>query len=136
MKVDIRKSIYNIDLVIESINNFPQTYKTILQHEYKTNTLQTILRRKLSKLCKQGVVFKTTIPGTRFGEVIFYSNKKQYYILVEGDRISSNVFCFFHYEKIKNFYIKVNEYHILKKGVWIKHKGEKTYFEGNVLKFL
>lgn len=131
----IKNKVWNIDVVVEEIKNFPQTYDTILQHENSNGTLQTILRRKLNRLCMAGIICKTNIPGTRFGKAIFYCIPKEYHILVEAGRIGSEVYCFFKYEKISKFYIKLSEYWALRGGLWIKET-DKTVFQGNVLKWL
>ena len=135
-EIDIQEKIWNIDLVINEIKDFPQTYKTILQHEYTNGTYKTILRRKMSRLCKSGIVYKTTIPGTRFGKAIFYALPKKYYILVEAGRLGSNVFIFFKYKKTSRYWLKVKESWKLKKGVWEQLEEEKNFFEGNILKFI
>jgi len=127
--------IYNIHLVLEEIKNFPQTYNTILGKEIDNGTLQLILRRKLNKLVKDGEVCCTGIPGTRFGKKIFYFIPKKYNILIEGSRIGSNVYVFFDYKKIGRFYIELEQYWELEKGIWTK-KFDKKIFEGNVLRWL
>jgi len=131
----IREKVYNIDLVIEEIKKFPQTYNTILQELKKDGTCQTILRRKLNRLCKDGAICKTSIPGTRFGKAIFFFNPKKYYILIEAGRMGSEVYCFFNYLRLGRYYIQLNKYWCLKEGFW--NVGEqKIIFEGNVLKWL
>jgi len=133
----IQEKIWNIGLVVEDIEKFPQTYKTILQDKYKDGTCQTILRRKINKLCKKGIVFVTNIPGTRFGEKIFYVFPKDYHILIVGGRMGSNVYCFFDYKKISNFYIELNKhYWTLTEGRWIKHYDKRRLFQGHVLKWI
>jgi len=132
---NVKEKIWNIELVVKDIERFPQTYKTILKDMVKDGTCQIILRRKLSRLCKEGTIFKTSIPGTRFGASIFFVPKKKYNILVEAGRIGSNVYCFFHYEKLSKYYIKISPYWKLRKGVWVKDK-ERIVFEGNVLKWV
>ena len=137
MVVDkIKEKLWNISLVVEDIKRFPQTYNTILQDKTKDGTCQLILRRKLNKLVKDGFIFKTIIPGTRFGKVIFFYMPKEYHILIEADRTGSKVYCFFKYIKLSKFYIKVEEYWELKNGEWKKQQEEKTFFEGNILKFI
>jgi len=134
---DIQEKLWNISLVVEDIKKFPQTYKTILQDKCHDGTCQIILRRKLNKLCKQGIVFVTNIPGTRFGEKIFYSFPKDYNILIMAGRIGSDVYCFFEYTKISMFYIKLTEhYWKLTDGRWEKHYNEKRLFQGNALKWI
>lgn len=125
--------IYNIELVIEDIKKFPQTYNTILGNFWENNTFQTILRRKLNNLCKNGEVCKTNIPGTRFGKAIFYSIPKKYFILVENQRIGVSVYYFFDFEKISRYYLKVDKLWELNGNIWKEISG-RTFFEGNVLK--
>jgi len=136
MSDKIRERIWDISLVLKDIKEMPQTYNTILKELSNDGTCQIILRRKLNKLLKYGNVFKTTIPGTRFGKVIYYSMPKNYHILVEASRLGSNVFCFYEYEKISKFYIKVCLYYNLEGYKWIKYKKIKTFFQGDVLKWI
>jgi len=131
---NITEKLWNIQLVVEDLKNFPQTYNTILG-DFNSGTNQTILRRKLNNLCKDGTVYKTTIPGTRFGKVIFYCSPRKYILLFEGSRTGSNVYCFFEFIRLSKFYIKLNKYWELEKGIWIE-KENKTIFEGNVLKWI
>lgn len=131
----IREKLYNIDLIISEIKEFPQTYDTILGEAYNDGTCQAILRRKINILCKDGEIYKTTIPGTRFGKVIFYFLPKKYNILFEGGRTGTKVYIFFEYEKAGRYYIKIKPYWELENRQWIKKK-EKIIFEGNVLKWL
>jgi len=132
---EIREKIYDISLVVKDIKKFPQTYNTILQECKSDGTCQYLLRKKLNKLCKEGVICKTSIPGTRFGKAIFYFMPKQYHILVEADRIGSHVYCFFKYENFSRFHIKVNEYWKLIGGYWVKKK-DRIVFSGNILKWI
>jgi len=135
MTDEIREKIYDISLVIKEIGIFPQTYNTILGELCNNGTCNAILRRKLGKLCKSGEIFKTNIPGTRFGKVIFYCHPKDYYILVEAGRLGSNAYYFYKHEKVSRYYIKVKDLWLLKGGAWVKQK-EKIFFEGNILKFI
>ena len=131
----IQEKLWNIELVIKDIKAFPQTYNTILGELKDSGTCQTILRRKLSKLCKNGQVCKTTIPGTRFGQAIFYILPKKYYILVEATRFGSSVYCFFKFKKLSKYYLKISDCWKLNNSVWDK-TSEKIFFEGDVLKFI
>jgi hypothetical protein len=136
MSNDIRYKLQNIELIVRDIRDFPQTYKTILKKDCKDGTCQFVLRKKINKLLKDGTICKTTIPGTRFGALIFYTIPKDYYILIESERIGSNVFVFFDFKNISRYYIKVKKYWILKEGKWNLGNGEKMFFEGKVLKFI
>ena len=137
---DIKAKLWNIDLVVEDIKKFPQTYKTILKELSSDGTSQTILRRKLNRLIKSGIICKTTIPGTRFGKCIFYVIPKDYFILVEGTRKGSEVYIFFNYEKLSKFYIRLVKYWILRydgdTSKWIEYDDEKILFQGHTLKFI
>jgi len=132
----IAEKIYNIDLVIEDIKKEPQTYNTILKEEVYNATFQFSLRRKINILCKQGRIFKTTIPGTRFGQVLLYVEPRAYKMLVESTRIGVSVYYFFEYEKISKFYIKLTHYWELEGTNWVEKNDEKTFFEGKILKFI
>lgn len=132
---DIQEKIWDISLVVDEIKNFPQTYKSILQDLCSSGTCQTILRRKLNKLCKSGDICKTNIPGTRFGKVIFYCVPKDYHILIEATRLGSDVYCFFDFKRKGRYYIDVEKLWQLKNGKW-NEREKKTFFEGNVLKFI
>lgn len=133
---EIKNKLHNIYLIVDDIKKFPQTYKTILKHLCKDGTCQTLLRRKINKLCKSGDICKTTIPGTRFGEAIFFSIPKKYYVIVEAGRTSNNVYCFDYYKKQSKFYIMIKNYWLLEGSEWKKQNKEKIIFEGNVLKFI
>jgi len=68
---------YNINLV-----NRPETYKTILKRDFGQNTETTKLRKKLSKLIKEGHI--TNIPIKNFfrgRSMVFYISDKTYYIV-------------------------------------------------------
>jgi len=135
MSNDIQEKVWNIELVVKDIKQIPQTYDTILQDEYDNKTMQVILRRKINNLCKAGTICKATIPGTRFGKVIFYVIPKKYYILIEAGRIASQVYYFYEYEKVSKYYILVKECWRLKDGRWQKCY-DKKFFDGNVLKWI
>jgi len=136
MSDKIRNKIWNIELVVKDIKAFPQTYNTILKELSDDGTCQIILRRKLNILFKQGTICKTTIPGTRFGKVIYYTIPKDYNILIEAGRTGSTAHCFFDFKNLSKNWIEVNPYWILKGGVWVKQKGSKKILNGNVLKWV
>ena len=134
---NIKKSVYDINILISKLLSSPQTYKTILTSCcYKDGTLQLLLRRKLNNLHKDGLILKTIIPGTRFGEVIFYHPDKKYIILFEDVRVQINVYYIKKYKRISKFYIEVEEYNILDGWEWKNVKEKKVLFEGNLLKWV
>jgi len=129
---EIEDKVYNIELVVAELHEFPQTYESLLREQNK-GTLHTILSRKINILINEGRVFKTAIPGTRFGKVIFYVYPKKYNILVETGRMGSQVYVFFECEHISKFYLKTNKYWLLNKGYWEMFEKEKIFFEGSIL---
>jgi len=133
---ELENKLQNIELIIEDIKKSPQTYNTILKDSVKNGTYQCILRRKLNNLVNQGVICKTSIPGTRFGKAIFYTIPKNYYILVESGRAGSEVYFFTSFKKINKFYIEIKNYYMLEDGVWFLKKTKKNIFQGKVLKFI
>jgi hypothetical protein len=131
----IQSCVYNTDNVIEKLNVFPQTYKTILKQMCDDSTCQFILRRKINILLKQGKIYKSYIPGTRFGECLFYIVPKKYNIIIESGRAGSNVFCFFSYKKINKFYIETFDCYKLEGYYWMPEE-DKIFFDGSVLKWI
>lgn len=132
MPNDIKNKIWNIELVVQEIKSFPQTYKTILAEECGNGTCQIVLRRKLNSLVKDGTICKTSIPGTRFGKAIFYTIPKPYEIIVKAGRTGSTVYCFFKYKKQGTYYIILDECWGLEKGEW-KKKNNVSIFGGSIL---
>ena len=132
----IAEKIYNIDLVVEDIKIQPQTYNTILKEEVYNSTFQFSLRRKINKLCQQGTIFKTTIPGTRFGQALLYVEPRSYKMIVEATRVGVSVYYFFEYEKVSKFYIKLKHFWELDGVNWVEKNEEKVLFEGKILKFI
>jgi len=134
MNNDIEERVHNIEVVVELLKRTPHTYETILQGG-GSPTLQFILRRKLNNLCRQGIVFKSNIPGTRFGKCIFYTIPKRYFILVEAGRMGSIVYFFEEFDKVDKFHLKVKKFSILEGSKWIR-KYNKIFNEGRILLFL
>jgi hypothetical protein len=132
----VQEKLYNTDLIVEELKSAPQTYATILKEEVYNATYQFSLRRKVNRLCKDGLIFKTTIPGTRFGQAILYIEPKGYRIVVEASRIGVNVYYFFNYERMGKFYIKLLKYWELSGVNWVEKNNEKMLFEGSILKFI
>lgn len=128
----IAVKVYNIVSVVEDIKRAPQTYETILMSEFRNETLVTILRRKLNKLVKDGIICKASIPATRYSRVIFYALPKNYFILFESSRLGCKVFYCYEYVKKQKFYIHVDVYYELERGLWVE-KYDKTFFEGKIL---
>lgn len=134
---EIKKTIYDTFLLEEKIKNFPQTYKTLLSNNHcKNGTLQVILRRKLNILNKEGYIHKCIIPGTRFGEIIFYHPNKEYTILIEGDRTGVNIYCFFKFKKERKYYYVIKDYWEMEEYKWIRKTKEIKIFLGNCLKMV
>ena len=129
----VQDKVYNIELVVEDIKKFPQTYETILKDEVENGTLQFILRRKLNILCKDGEVCKLVVPGTRKGKVLYYCHPKDYYILIDNTRLGSAIFCFFEYKKLDKIHIKVEKLWKLKGENW-DEVPTQIFSEGTILK--
>jgi len=131
----IRQKIWNIEEVIEDIKMFPQTYDTVLKEHKKNRSLQFLLRKKLNKLNKRGKIFRCRIPGTRFGQMIFFDAEKEYNILVENCRRGINVYTFFDFYNKNDMVIKVDELGVLRDTRWQKMY-DKEFSNLNVLKFI
>jgi hypothetical protein len=133
---DIQNKIWNIELVVEDIKKFPQTYGTILKHKTGNYTYQVILSRKMNKLCSDGTVYKSMIPGTRFSRMIYYCLPKTYTIIVESTRTGVEVFVFYDFEKHDDFLIKVTKYWRLQDKYWEEYNKEKIFLSGHILKWI
>jgi len=132
---EIKKKIWNIELVVEDIRKFPQTYETILGKKDLLSTNSKLLRRKLAKLFAEGRICKTTIMG-RFGTSLWYVIDKKYHIIMEASRMTcSNVYCIFNYENDGQYWIKTNECWQLKDAKW-ENVGSKAIMRGNILKWI
>ena len=135
--VTAREKVYNSDFILEELKTQPHTYATILTEEEVYNaTMQFILRRKLNKLCQAGIIFKTTIPGTRYGQVILYIEPRPYKVIVESSRIGVDVYYFLEFTQISQFNIRVPKYWKLEGTVWAEKNEEKIFFEGKTLKMI
>jgi hypothetical protein len=130
-----RSDLWDISNIVEQLKDFPQTYKSMLGEMYNDTTCQVLLRRKLNILVNEGEIFKTAIPGTRFGIALFYTCPKSYYILVEAERIGVNIFCFQKYSKEGRFWLIVHKAWQLKNNMWVEC-GFKKFFEGHILLFI
>ena len=75
-------------------------------------------------MIKQGKILKSNIPGTRFGECIFYSIPKKYTIVIESGRAGSNVYCFFGHKKISKFHIETTDCYKLDGYYWLEEKNK------------
>ena len=123
-------------MVVEDIKKFPQTYETIFGGKVTNCSNAIVMKRKLSNLVSEGHICKTSIPGTRFGRVIFYAIPKPYSILITAGRMGSKVFCFFKHKKQGTFHLVVEECWELNEGMWDKLAEPKVFFEGDVLKWV
>jgi hypothetical protein len=133
---EIQQKVWNINIVVEELKLFPHTYGTILQNEFENCTYQIILRRKLNALCKDGIILKAVIPGTRFSRLIFYIMPKKYYILVENTRFGSDVYVFYEYNEISDNHIEVDKCWKLDKNKWEEINGKRIFYEGHILKWI
>ena len=127
--------IYDETLLVSEIQKLPQTYESLLNGSHRP-TLELIARKKLNRLCREGIICKMSIPCTRFGKALFFTPDKKYKILIESGRGVINIYCFEKYVKQGVYRIKVENYYLLKDKVWVEHNMEKEFFEGNVLRFL
>lgn len=130
-----REKLWDIDGLINEIKNIPQTYDTILGELKKDLTCQKIVRRKLNNSCKFGRICKTTIPGTRFGKVLFYTIPKDYHILIYSTRFGSDVYYFNDFEKLSRTKIFVKKCWLLKSNEWVK-KNNLEFKQDEVMKWL
>ena len=123
---------WDIMHLVERIKEKPQTYKTLLGNDYKDTTCQRLVREKLNKLVKEGDISKVSIPGTRFGESLYYAFPKNHHILVESARLGVRVFIFKVYNRNGNFRINAVACEKLCEDKWVV-EGDREFFDGKVV---
>jgi hypothetical protein len=131
----VKRRVEDPYIIIDELDEYPHTYDTILCDNFNS-TWNFIIRRKLSALCKMNLLCKATIPGTRYGKVIFYKLDKKYKILIKNERIGISIFYFFKYEKINKLYIKLNRYFKLENNRWVEYNNEIIISAGDTLKII
>ncbi len=131
----IKDKVYNPEIILEELKLHPHTYETILKDCF-TPTLNLILRRKLSRFCKENKLCKSVIPGTRFGKIIFFLLDKKYRILVKNERMGISVYYFFDFKRLNNYFIRVDEIYELQGFNWVKLPSSKIFSTKDILKFI
>lgn len=133
---DIEECIYDISILLSRLRECPGTYETMLGKDGDNTTYKKILTRKLNACHRLGMVFKSVIPGTRFGKVIFYCLPKKYSIVTIAGRARNKTIYFNDSKKLNKYYIQVEEYHELDGSEWKKHNEKLVFFQGELLKWL
>ena len=134
-KINKEALFYDRKLLFNHIKEFPQTYQT-LTFGLERKTLEIIARRKLNAMCEDGEICKCIIPGTRFGQVMFYTHDRKYTIIIEAARIGVDIYCFFDFKKDGVFRYNVEHYWMLDGKQWKEYNKFKSIFLGNVLKII
>lgn len=106
----------DIDLVLEDLKRQPQTYATLLSEFWTNTTQQTILRRKLCRLCNEGFVYRTLIS---FNRILFYHPDKEYTIFFEQHGLKLIVYYALEYTE-DPLYVYVKTPYKLCKTSWEK----------------
>lgn len=113
----IRNIVYDDDNIVSTVKTAPQTYNTILQEFKENGTMRHVLRRRISRLVKQGRVWKVLIPGTRFGVSLFLTPEHDYNIIVKPKDVGVNVYYFFEYHE-DDVFIELSFYWSLNDDSW------------------
>lgn len=89
-----------LDGVLTSLKNRPETYETILKEGFDNrNTATNWVRNQFSNWCyKWDLIGYGVLDGTRFGKKIFYSKEKEYLIVIT--RIK-NTFQYFYCDMVE-----------------------------------
>ena len=116
----VKNIVYNDDEIVKFIKESPHTYNSILGEFKDCGTYQYILRRRISRLLKQQKLWKLTIPGTRFGLVLFCVPDHDYKMLAY-DRIVGKTRLFYMLDYvIENNFLVLKNYWELKGPNWSK----------------
>ena len=131
---EIEECISDTEILSRKLEDMPHTYKTLLGDFAEDKTMQFKIRRKMNNHVRYGFICKSNIPGTRFGQVIFYTIPKKYHILVVASRIGSEVFCVKNHECLDDIKsIKLLDYYKLNSNKWDRHEDDIVVFTGKVL---
>lgn len=128
------KKLWDMTWVIDELKAKPHTYETLAECEYKNDTCFLLMRKKLNRLFLERKIQKSTIPGTRWGKMIFFCIPKNYYILVNSTRVGVDVFYFEKFEKISTHHIHIELAYKLNGCRWEETKNE-VFYQGKILAF-
>jgi hypothetical protein len=122
-----------IENIVERLKVRPETYKTLLGKEYGRNTVTTIVSRKMNRLLDYGDILHGVLDGTRFGERIFFSHEKKYYVIIFRTRAG---FEYYYCSDIKRRagYVTMVEAFALTDDCW-RSVGSKTMNCGNMIRW-
>lgn len=106
----------DIDIVVENLKRQPQTYATLLGEFISDNTQQRIIRRKLTKLCARGILYRALIS---MSQLLFYHPMKTYTLFFEQKGLRVAVYYAFEYTE-DPLYVYVKTPYLLSKTSWRK----------------
>jgi len=129
--------IYDRNMMLEKIRSFPQTYDTLLGESFVNKTAQTIMRRKINTMCKEGDIYRCIIPNTRGRKILFYCLPKDYYVVVKAERYGCSIYMFKEYRRVgrSKYYISIKNSKKLDGNKW-ENIGDMILFEGDILKII
>jgi hypothetical protein len=109
------------DNFIDGLMNQPETYKTILRDLFDNkNTLTNVVRKKLSKMVKFKFITYGILDGTRFGERIFYSMDKKYFIFIVKIGCKFNYYYCFNIYDVDDDKVLLADAYLLNGCDWVK----------------
>ena len=98
---------------------WPESYKTILGNFYGRNTTTVIMRKKILRGIRNGILGRLYVLGTRGGErIIFNMNKSYSIIIISPNRGEFNYYVCQKIEKIDDNNIKLIECKELLDNKW------------------
>ena len=120
---------------VESLRKNPKTYKMILGSDYDNrNTITNVVRKKVGRLIDFGIIHASILPGTRFGERIFFHPEKEYFIVTTRHKQTFSYWYCKDIHEEKSEVVLVDAY-IIESGVWIP-KGTTIVKREWVIKWL
>lgn len=124
------------DEIFRRLKKRPETYRSLLGDRYGRNSTTVIVRRKILRGVKRGLINRAYLNGSRGGECLFFTVDKTFNILITSEHRD------FHYyvaEKIeKKDKVTICAYNIqeLVDMVW-KDRGDGfCIFVGNIVKMV
>jgi hypothetical protein len=117
-----------------SLLKSPETYRTLLGEKYGRNTETIILRKKILRNVKKGIIGRTFLNGSRGRESLIFNLDKEYLIvIINKDRTYRYFYCQ-EIDKINDNDIRLVECSELLNDKWKNNKESMIVKTWNVIK--
>ena len=122
--------------LLRRLEEHPETWRTLLGSNYGHNSLTVLIRRKVLRNIKCGLVQRIFLNGTRGGEVLYVHRDRKYQFVITAEHRDFHYYsCSSTTEKDKST-IVLHKPEELVDGAWVKMTEDIEIFIGSVVKIL